>query len=67
MIEVKVDEYCQECPYFEAESQTSDNLDSGVYLYPGVRPVITTTIQCEHRFKCRAIKNYLERRMEEKK
>lgn len=63
MIEIKVDEYCQDCPYFEAESQTNDYIDKVI----GLRPMITTTIQCEHRFKCRAIKNYLERRMEEKK
>lgn len=54
MIELKVEEYCHECPEFEAETQKS-------YLSAdGKIAAVECVVVCEHAQKCRCIKRFWE-------
>ena len=62
MIKLDIDEYCHNCPEFESDVKKDvihcRNSDFGI------TSIVHTIITCEHRERCRAIKNFLE---EEKK
>lgn len=50
MINLIVENYCHECPSFEAN----------VVNITSVGEVKTTNITCKHRERCKSIKNYLK-------
>lgn len=56
MIKLKVEEYCHDCPDFEADVYKArcDNLEMLAF-------VTHTTITCAHAARCRAVKRYLEK------
>ena len=56
MIELKVEEYCHDCPEFEAHC----NKDAFVFTNGQVHHC-NTIITCEHAGRCASIKNYLEK------
>lgn len=60
MIEVDVEDYCQECRYFEADVHKCimESLDLERYA--------VITVQCKNSDRCRALVNYLERRIRDK-
>lgn len=54
MIQLKVEEYCQYCPEFEADVEKNT-------FYSGNGAVFyDTTIRCSHRERCNEIKKYIE-------
>jgi hypothetical protein len=62
MINLIVEDYCHECPDFEAEVRKgakASTIDGHVAR--------CTNIFCVHRLKCDRIARYLAKRMEEKK
>lgn len=61
MIELKVEEYCHDCPDFEPDVHKDKYVDAEDNLY-----LQRTTIRCEHAARCRAVKRYLEKQKGEK-
>ena len=59
MIKLKVEDYCHECPDFDARVNTK--VDELFSMEDGVLKVINTTVTCSHATRCRAIKRYLEK------
>ena len=64
MINLVVEEYCQECLDFTADVEklkfTADNLDE-----PGEDLVgVCTTVRCKNRNRCRAIMRFLKKNCE---
>ena len=57
MIELKVDEYCHNCPEFEAQVDK-------VYRTYKAEPEVHTTVTCEHRSKCECIRKCVESQCE---
>lgn len=55
MIELKVEDYCQECTQFEPESDTSKLFDENKVL-------VHTRIMCTHRHFCNHIYKMIERK-----
>ena len=51
MIELKIEDYCQDCPEFKAEINESVVID---------RSIKQTQIRCKHEDRCLSIKTYLE-------
>ena len=61
MIELKVKEYCHNCPDFEAKVTVQDNeLFAAGETEPTTR-ICNTTVSCSHAKRCEGIKRYLER------
>lgn len=59
MIELKVKEYCHNCPDFEAKvTIREDELCSGDEV---TARIVNTTVSCTHAKRCEGIKRYLER------
>lgn len=56
MIELKVEEYCHNCPDFEADVVKNRIRDVVVFV-----DYTDTTITCAHAARCRAVKRYLEK------
>lgn len=54
MIKLTVEDYCQNCPEFEA-----DVIKTKAFCVDEV--INHTTITCEHRDKCAQLKSYIER------
>jgi len=60
MIKLDIQEYCQNCPYFEPEVISRpttfyvDNEEHTVYIGD-------TIVKCESRTKCREIRKFLEK------
>lgn len=57
MIELKVDEYCHNCPEFEAQVDK-------VYRTYKAEPEFRTTVTYKHRSKCASIKEFIEMQCE---
>lgn len=60
MIKLEVEEYCQECPAFEAVTKHP----TVFYADSNIRDC-TTVVECEHRKKCKGIERYLRRKVQE--
>lgn len=54
MIKLQVEEYCHDCPEFEAESEELYYMNNGELE-------VSTFVSCMHKNKCYRIKNYIER------
>lgn len=63
MIELKVTEYCQNCPEFDAEIKRDTEY---VYSISSDREVCmcNTTITCKHKERCEAIRKHLMKNWE---
>ena len=59
MIIVSVEEYCHNCPEFETDTMMScmKNID---VENQSSHILVTTTIECKHKEKCRAIYEYIK-------
>lgn len=55
MIELNIEDYCNDCPMFEANTGK---------IYSNCK-ILTTYITCENRNLCRRIKTYLEEKNDE--
>lgn len=55
MIKLEVEEYCQNCPEFEAEVKKSHAIAIGRGLKE--EPVNETIVKCEHAVRCEMIMN----------
>lgn len=62
MIELRVKEYCHNCPDFEADvdkdilTMTSDD----PYQFNSInKKIVRTTVLCKHRYRCESVKDYL--------
>lgn len=53
MIKLKVQPYCENCPHFEAETETHEICDD----FKTIR--CETTVRCSNAEKCERIKNHL--------
>lgn len=65
MIELKVEEYCHDCPDFEADVIKRGGMTAHCDWPNGSELVVSpsyTTIHCAHAARCRAVKRYLEKR-----
>lgn len=51
MIELKINDYCQDCPEFDADIDEYFRMDGGAKH---------TLISCKHEKKCLSIKTHLE-------
>jgi hypothetical protein len=56
MIELKVEEYCNECPNFEADVKELRAIE-----FVGQVPIPNFMVMCAHRNRCSAMKRYLEK------
>lgn len=63
MIELKVEEYCHNCPEFEADVDVDD---FGYKTYNGYILHTNTTVKCEHAKRCQAIFEYFMKTYEVK-
>ena len=64
MIELKVEEYCHNCPDFKAVVIKSGGVTAHYDWANGSELVVSptyTTIHCAHDARCRAVKRYLEK------
>lgn len=63
MIELKVEEYCHDCPDFEADVLKHGDT-KGYYDFSGELVVTPsyTIVYCAHANRCRAVKRYLEKK-----
>ena len=57
-INLRVEEYCSECPYFEAEVTKLKSIDE---------TFVETLITCEHAIRCINMLNHLRKCYEENK
>lgn len=55
MIKLNIEDYCQDCPEFEAcgDKLYADNLSTDTFIY------------CEHKFICRRIHDHLLKKLKE--
>lgn len=61
MINLLIDEYCENCPDFEPEvDKTELYNDMGDVIHGMGDAIHNTEISCAHRERCRSIKDYLE-------
>lgn len=61
MIVLEVEDYCHDCPDFEADVQKADiwaGIDEEIWNFGD------TVIRCEYRERCRSIRRYLKKDME---
>ena len=63
MINLIVEEYCDECPYFKPEVDKEDITCEALY-WADRRVRSNTTITCQHASRCAVIKEYLNRTKE---
>ena len=65
MIKLKVEEYCHNCPDFEADVTKTDKVYASNYDWlTDSRVELTrsdTIVTCAHANRCRAVKRYLEK------
>lgn len=63
MIKLDVQEYCHDCPCFEAETDTEDNyfFDGHLVVRPG-----DTIIRCENRNLCARLMKHFEQKKAQK-
>ena len=61
MIELKVKEYCHNCPDFEAKVTVQDTDLFAAGESESVGRFCNTTVSCSHAKRCEGIKRYLER------
>lgn len=59
MVKLELEEYCKNCPDFSVHQDTS------VWAFGKLTAIHTLT--CEHRNKCKAIKEYLVKNQNEEK
>lgn len=57
MIFLKVEEFCQNCPAFEPETEKGEVIDSIEHEVETYRT--DTIIRCSNRKACKSIRNYL--------
>ena len=57
MIKLNVEDYCQNCPYFDPISNRLETLDFDM-------DHIITYVECSDRLKCEAIHNQLKKEIE---
>lgn len=62
MITLKVEPYCQDCMHFEADTRKECAYD----LFGGPH-LVSITVSCEHRDKCKRIHAYLKEKKNETK
>lgn len=73
MITLKVEDYCHDCPDFEADVDKDTTVIrcndpfSGSDLNAKPISYIKTTISCKYRYRCEAMKYYLEHQKKEEK
>ena len=60
MIELKVEDYCQDCPRFEADVQCQQ-------YYSMDYMTCATTVKCKFRKQCRNIMKYLKEQSKKEK
>ncbi len=63
-ITLKVEDYCQNCPDFEADVDKEtlycrDDFD----IFEPLKHMTETTVTCKHRDRCACVKEYIERNM----
>lgn len=58
MINLKVEYYCQNCPYFEPETEKVENFDMSF---------VNTIVKCKDQIKCEEIHNHLIKELKELK
>lgn len=61
MIELKVKDYCHNCPDFEAKVTVQDNELFPLGESEPFTRICNTTVSCSHAKRCEGIKRYLER------
>lgn len=65
MIKLKVEEYCHDCPDFEADVVKTDKVCVSNYDWLTDSRVeltrVETIVTCSHANRCRAVKRYLEK------
>ena len=59
MIRLKVESYCHECPYFEAEVKNPQVLYADFEIYEIVGDTIVT---CRYKYRCELLKKNLMKR-----
>lgn len=57
MIRLDIEEYCEDCPYFEAECDTIDR-----YADQG-RIATNTVVRCRNKDKCLRIEEHIRKRI----
>ena len=66
MIELKVEEYCHDCPDFEADviksKESYENRYNPMTMQTEEHVFVRTTVHCAHANRCRAVKRYLEKK-----
>ena len=58
MINLRVEYYCQNCPYFEPETEKVETFDMSF---------VNTIVKCKDQIKCEQIHNHLMKELEELK
>ena len=62
MIFLKIEDYCENCPDFEADVEKMP----GIFSNSKTMDVVNDTyIKCKNRNRCRVISNYLEKEKED--
>lgn len=65
MITLRVEDYCHDCPDFEADvnkEEVSTAMWDDVMKKWDFPVINCTTIYCKHRYKCHALKEHLEKK-----
>lgn len=52
MIELRIADYCHNCPEFEP--------DIDKYVFQGTEPIVKTTVTCEHHQRCESMLSYIK-------
>lgn len=60
MIKLEIEEYCQDCPQFEAEVENPVPLYAAGMIYEYVGD---TTIRCEHRERCKNVYKHAKKNL----
>ena len=64
MIELKIEEYCNNCPDFEPEVEKDTAVMSDLALYhTGPKIRVTTNIYCKRRLCCRCLRDSIRDRV----
>ena len=66
-ITLKVEDYCQNCPEFEADvDKTKEIAFTHISFNEEVMISTTTTITCVHRDRCAELRKHIERNIKKK-
>lgn len=68
MIELKIEEYCNNCPDFEPEIEKDTIYIENITSYrTGPKVRVTTNIYCKRRLCCRCLRDSIKERVDEAK